>query len=180
MAASHLRQSYSSEGDTSHRLEFGLETRNSPEAMNQRKAFSLVEIVVVVMILGILAAIAMPQVRRLTVRADETSVEYSAKVVRDAIEMYTTVNQGRLPGDAGTPEDFLDDLRPFVRTFPTNTIMKSSAVRVQTTGKPLSESLGGSEGWLYDNQTGEFIANLPKAPPGPTASPVEGVLPMTP
>lgn len=148
--------------------------------MSRRKAFSLVEIVVVVMILGILAAIAMPRVRKLSVRAEENSVEYSAKVVRDAIELYSTLNQGRLPGDAGTAEDFLNDLRPYVRTFPTNTIMKSSAVRVQTTGTPLRAARGGSEGWLYDNQTGEFIANLPTAAPASTASPIEGVLLMTP
>ncbi len=143
--------------------------------MSPRRAFSLVEIVVVVMILGILAAIAMPQVRKLAVRADENSVEYSANVVRNAIEMYSTLHQGELPGEKGTAEDFLDDLRPYLRTFPTNTVMKSSAVRVQTTGQPLKDSLGGSEGWLYDNQTGEFIANMPAGPaPVPAPMPAPG------
>lgn len=145
--------------------------------MHRRKAFSLVEIVVVVMILGILAAIAMPQVRKLTVQADESSVEYSANVVRNAIETYSTMHQGELPGEKGTGEDFLEDLRPYLRTFPTNTLMKSSAVRVQTTGQPLRQSLGGSEGWLYDNQTGEFIANRPA---GPAPSPIEAPVPPGP
>lgn len=149
----------------------------SPRAMTRRRAFSLVEIVVVVMILGILAAIAMPKVRKLTVRADENSVEYSANVVRNAIEMYSTMHQGELPGDAGTAEDFLADLRPFLRTFPTNTVMKSSAVRVLTSGRPLKESLGGSEGWLYDNHTGEFIPNTPGAP---AVAPIETGTPTGP
>ncbi|MCR4414863.1 MAG: hypothetical protein NUV77_20795, partial [Thermoguttaceae bacterium] len=87
--------------------------------------------------------------------------EYSVKAIRDAIDLYATMNQGRLPGEAGTADDFKSDLRPYVRQFPTNPIMKSSDVRVETSGQPLSGAVGGPEGWLYDNQTGEFIANTP-------------------
>jgi general secretion pathway protein G len=131
--------------------------------MNRRTGFSLVEIVVVVMILGIIAAIAVPRVWKAVDRADETTVEYSVKVIRDAIDLYATMNQGRLPGESGSADDFKADLRPYVRQFPTNPIMKSSDVRVETSGQPLSGVVGGNEGWLYDNQTGEFIANTPGA-----------------
>ncbi len=127
--------------------------------MNRRSGFSLVEIVVVVMIMGIIAAIAVPRVWKAVDRADETTVEYSAKIVRDAIDYYATMNQGQLPGEAGTADDFKTDLRPYVRQFPANPIMKSSEVRVETSGQPLGGVVGGAEGWLYDNQTGEFIAN---------------------
>ncbi len=138
--------------------------------MNRRTGFSLVELVVVVMILGIIAAIAIPRVWTAVDRADETTVDYSVKTIRDAIDLYATMNQSQLPGEAGTADDLKNDLRPYVRQFPTNPIMKSSDVRVETSGKPLSGAVGGPEGWLYDNQTGEFIANTPSgATPSATA-----------
>jgi len=127
--------------------------------MIRRRGLSIVELVVVVMILGILAAIVMPKVLRATSLAGEKTAEYSAAVVRDAIDLYAATHAGQLPGDEGTEADFKADLEPYVRRFPTNPQKSSEAVKVHTAGTPLSSAIGGPEGWLYDNKSGEFLAN---------------------
>jgi prepilin-type N-terminal cleavage/methylation domain-containing protein len=132
-----------------------------------RRGFSLVEIVVVVMILGIIAAIVVPRVLHTTALANEKSVEFSAAVVRDAIDLYAATHGGELPGDAGTEADFKSDLEPHLRRFPVNPLKKSDTVKVLSTGKPLSGAVGGPEGWLYDNKSGEFIPNIDPAATAP-------------
>jgi len=121
--------------------------------------FTMVEIVVVVMILGILAAIVVPRVLHTTTLANEKSVEHSAAVVRDAIDLYAATHAGGLPGDAGTEADFKSDLEPHLRRFPANPQKSSDKVRVLSSGNPLSGAVGGPEGWLYDNKSGELIPN---------------------
>jgi len=119
---------------------------------------TLFELVVVVMILGIIAAIAVPRVLSAIGMAQEKTVEHSAAVVRDAINHHAAMNAGKLPGDAGTEEDFKGDLQPYLKKFPVNPQKTSDTVKVVSTGLPLAP-VGGAFGWVYDNQSGEFIAN---------------------
>ncbi|MGN6136167.1 MAG: prepilin-type N-terminal cleavage/methylation domain-containing protein, partial [Aureliella sp.] len=54
----------------------------------KRKAFSLVELVVVVLILGIIAAVAAPRMFDTAGDARKNSTKSSLAVLRDAIELY--------------------------------------------------------------------------------------------
>lgn len=124
-----------------------------------RKGFTLAELVIVVLILGILATVAVPKVISNADNATEAGLFRSLAVVRDAIEMYSTVNDGTLPGADGSEATFKSDLAPHIRgRFPTNQIKGSDRVDVQTAGDPLGY-LNGPYGWRYDNQTGQFTAN---------------------
>lgn len=124
-----------------------------------RKGFSLVELVVVVLVMGIIAAVAGPKMFDTAGDARSNGTKQSLVVIRDAIQLHLAQN-GDYPGDAGTQADFKDDLGPFLRgAFPKAEVgsNKNDNVRVETSGTALTAS--GTEGWAYDNSTGEFVIN---------------------
>ena len=70
--------------------------------MNARKGFTLVEILIVVVILGILAAIVIPQFTSASTEARESALVSDLQAVRSQIELYKIQHLGdALPG-AGT------------------------------------------------------------------------------
>lgn len=128
-------------------------------AQSQRisNGFTLVELVVVVLILAILAAVAAPRLFDTTGDARNASTRQSLSVIRNAIEMHRA-RLGVLPGDLGTEEDLKADLAPFLQgAFPEATGNNNAAVRIQNNGSILSAS--GNQGWAYDMTTGQFIVN---------------------
>lgn len=124
----------------------------------RRRGFTMLELVVVVLILGIIAAIAAPKMFDAANDARDSSAKQSLDIVRDAIQMHRCQN-GAYPGDAGTGPDFRADVLPFLRgKFPKCPVgAQDRKVRVYTSGNPLSA--GGVKSWAYDNVTGEFIIN---------------------
>ncbi|MAT72339.1 MAG: hypothetical protein CMJ58_22785 [Planctomycetaceae bacterium] len=123
-----------------------------------RRGFTLVELVIVVLILGILAAVAAPKMFDTAGDARTNATRHSLTVVRDAIQLYRAKNSA-LPGDGGTEADLKADLVSMLNgPFPEASIGNTgSTVRVTTSGAALSAS--GTESWAYDNVTGEFIVN---------------------
>lgn len=69
--------------------------------MQTRRAFTLVEIVVVVLILGIIATIAVPRVMRATINDGETALKQDLATIRSAIERYASDHRGTFPGAEG-------------------------------------------------------------------------------
>lgn len=66
--------------------------------MSKRNAFTLVELVVVVLILGIIAAVAVPRVMRSTASAGESALKQDLAAVRSAVELYASDHNGIFPG----------------------------------------------------------------------------------
>ena len=126
----------------------------------KRRGFTLVELVVVVLVLGIIASVAAPKMFDTAGDARTNGTHQSLAVIRDAIELHRAQN-GTYPGNAGTDADFKADLKPFIKGgFPKNQITAAAndgTVAVQTAGTALSA--GGAQDWKYDNTTGEFIIN---------------------
>jgi type II secretion system protein G len=66
-----------------------------------RRGFTLIEILIVVIILGILAAIVIPQFTNASQEAVESSVKSQLQTVRGQIELYRVKSGGTIPaGDA--------------------------------------------------------------------------------
>jgi prepilin-type N-terminal cleavage/methylation domain-containing protein len=129
--------------------------------MRKNKGFTLVELVVVVMILGILAAVAAPKLLGTSSSASENGLKQTLAVVRDAIERHAAEHGGQLPGNAGTEADFKADIAPYLRgKFPVCPVaLQDDTVRVVTGTSAITGEASPSASWAYCNGTGQFICN---------------------
>ncbi len=76
-------------------------------AKKNEKGFTLVELMVVVVIIGILVAIAVPVYNNVSDRARTQAIEANVRILQGAVMMYHVSNNDVYPGA-------IDDLIPFV------------------------------------------------------------------
>lgn len=122
---------------------------------SKRTGFSLIELVVVVLIIGILAAVASPRMFDTSNKARESATRASLSTVRNAIELYRADN-GSYPAASTLQKDlqaYLKGAFPSVQAAGTN---QNSNV-VASSASPITPS--GTAGWAYNETTGEFIVN---------------------
>jgi len=144
------------------------------------RAFSLVELVIVVMIIGIVSAIAVPRITQASNRAASSALESTLTTVRKAIDIYYAEHQ-RYPGhDVATfaPSHiaFIDQLDhntdtigntnqaysstfkygPYIRKpFPRNPFNLLKTVYVKANPSDSNPS-GADYGWVAVLSTGDF------------------------
>lgn len=120
--------------------------------MSTRNGFTLVEILIVVIILGVLAAIAIPQFSAASDDARTASLASDLQSVRDQLELYKFRHSGVYPDDVVTALTSSDGaFGPYMMKFPSNPFVTTNANQVDTT------TLGGGTcGWFYDKTTGVF------------------------
>ena len=137
--------------------------------MKTRKGFTLVELVIVVLILGILAAVAVPRLFKTSSTAIDNGVRQTLKTVRDAIELYAADNAA-LPGAPGvdstgnpTSGDLAADLSSYIRgpfpRCPVGGAANPQGIKYYTGTAALIGDSNPTEGWAYNSDTGEFIIN---------------------
>ena len=151
----------------------------------KKKAFTLIELIIVVSILGILAAIVIPQVEGNTVLAKESAALSSLRTLRSQINLYklehdnypgyvsgtafanTTIFTNQLAGTSkstgsavsATVSTTTYPYGPYMLEIPENPINGSSDVKMFTTTAALADEVDGSTGWLYKVLTGEICIN---------------------
>lgn len=79
---------------------------------NNSKAFTLVEIMVVVLIIAILAAIAIPNLLRARITANESAAKATLKSISNALENYYSINS-QYPL---TTSPLIGDVPPYLST----------------------------------------------------------------
>lgn len=149
----------------------------------QAKAFTLVELMIVVSILGILAAVVIPMHTDQTLLAKESAVKGNLNIMRTQIELYRLRHRGTPPGyvngtaaDAATLQlQFTGTSTemgevsasmvpvspylygPYLKKIPENPFNRLSTIGYAADFATAAN--GTSSGWLYKKETGEIRLN---------------------
>jgi prepilin-type N-terminal cleavage/methylation domain-containing protein len=137
--------------------------------IRKNSAFSLLEIVIVVAIIGVLAAIGIPRLSRGTRGASNSALAGDLRVLRGAIDHYATDHGGRFPTLAGVEKQLTQYTNygggnqlvkggayiygPYLRRVPPLPV----GLRKGATG--ISDADGVDVGWIYDDKAGTIRAN---------------------
>lgn len=121
-----------------------------------RTGFTLVELVVVVLVLGIIAAVATPKMFDTTSSAKSNSTQQSLQVLRSALDLYRTQNNAY-----PTTANIKTALSTFVRgAFPAPQVGANQNNNVVvTTQSPITTVVAGGSGWVYNETTGDIAVN---------------------
>jgi type II secretion system protein G len=151
------------------------------------KGFTLVELLIVVVVLGILAGIVLPAFNSSTDDAKASAVQSNLAAVRSAVDLYKVQHNDVFPGYAvggGAPTEtlFINQLSlvtkkdcssaplgtalfpfgPYLKTgIPANPYNGLSTIQIIADGAALPAAGDDSHGWVYKPQTGELKCDSP-------------------
>jgi prepilin-type N-terminal cleavage/methylation domain-containing protein len=154
--------------------------------MKNAKAFTLVEILIVVVILGILAAVVIPAIAHNTSSAKDSALAVDLQLIRRVILVYKgqhlEVGPGYPNGDASqapTEQDFIDQTTmstniggqtaaigtpgfnrgPYLMKIPANPFNGLNTVEILADAQAFPANADGSHGWVYKAATSEIRAD---------------------
>ena len=130
------------------------------------KGFTLVEILIVVVILGILAAIVVPQFTNAANEARSGNISTQVSTIENQFELYAARNNGSYPDLTTSGETFTDLVTDgFFKEIPVNPFTGTSTFASWPSGAATTDSViyddGNTAGWLYDASTGNIAASAP-------------------
>lgn len=136
----------------------------------KRTAFTLVEILIVVVIMAILAATIIPQFTASTKDAQEATAVFNLQALRSQIELYKAQHGGTPPatldkltsrtnsaGATGT-DAATYPLGPYMLRLPENPLNGMAAIDV-ISAYPPSAAGAATAGWLYHSTSGNIYLN---------------------
>ena len=152
----------------------------------KKNGFTLVELIIVVTILGILAAIVLPTFQGNVATAKESASKSNLMAIRTQIELYKLQHNGVPPGYingsgadiSALPLQFTGTTRidglpldnpipsdpflygPYLKKIPKNSFNNLSTIAYVAEATEFSAAADGtSSGWLYKKETGEIAMN---------------------
>ena len=144
-------------------------------AAPKHRGFTLIEILIVVVILGILASIVLPQFSNASHTAKENVLKDELRYLRTQIVVYKAQHADQAPGP--TVADFLAQMTlhtdeagntnatptavfkygPYLAALPKNPINSLDTMELTIDSPPVGD---GSHGWEYNAATQEIIADV--------------------
>lgn len=145
-----------------------------------KKGFTLVEILIVVIILGILAAIVIPQFTEASSEARVSSVMTNLQTIRSQLLLYKTQHQEvyagsttdatifgkqmttytNVTGGTSATPDTAHPYGPYLQTIPANPVSGVATVTVVNNTATVFAAPAVDGGWWFNMATGEFRADL--------------------
>ena len=156
--------------------------------MRGKSGFTLVEILIVVVILGILAAIVIPQFTEASTEAREASLVSDLQTMRSQIELYKIQHKDDLPGQGTGGATFVECMTkytyvagglavpqepgnnvygPYLQKIPTNPFNDEDSITEAATDT--SPVVAGDAGWFFNTTTGAWRADDTLSSPDGTA-----------
>jgi len=128
-----------------------------------KKGFSLVELIIVVAILGIMAAIVVPHFQLQSTQAKKAVSKDHLRILRSAIELYTVQHRGIPPGyendnPVNTPSSavFLTQLvvsGNYLKKMPENPFNNMENIRMIGNSESFPQNPIDGYGWVYQPAT---------------------------
>ncbi len=136
-----------------------------------RKAFSIAELMIVVAIMGILAALVVPCLSDHTDEAKEAAAKDDLRILRSVIEFYAVRHGSVAPGypdnnrsAAPTAEHFrMQTTTPerYLSTMPVNPFNKLHTIHIIRDRDAFPADASGAYGWVYQPATKEIRVDWP-------------------
>ena len=119
-----------------------------------KKGFTLIELMIVVAIIGILAAIAIPKFADLISKSKEGATKGELSTTRSALQIYYGDNEGWFPSGAAALDALLVNSK-YLKAIPTAKLPRtghadSAAVVYSITGTIVAPSDGTNGTWHYE------------------------------
>ena len=154
--------------------------------MNNARAFTLVEILIVVVLLGIVAVVVLPLVAGSAISAKESALAHNLQMLRRCVLIYTSQHLEAEPGypngdttEAPTEQVFVEQITlssnsngqtaavgtpgfnrgPYLAKLPANPLNGLSTVHVLGDAENFPASGDGNHGWIYKPSTAEVRAD---------------------
>ena len=160
----------------------GVTERAGEMMRKEKKAFTLVEILIVVVLLGILAGVILPMVSGSAISARESALAHDLHMLRRYVLIYTSQHLEIAPGypdgdttQAPTEQVFIDQIMlssnsngqtaaigtpgfprgPYLMKIPVNPLNHKNTVQILDDAANFPANADDSHGWIYKPATSE-------------------------